>query len=384
MKLFFLTRTYPDDKTGGALIRKGQIEHFRKYGYDVWIIAPNYLDKRIIYNQGEKCILYPLRIGIRCTILLEALGFCDDYLSNWAKNAAKYLQQYICADDIIFATSGGELGTLSLGAILKNKIGCKLIYNLHDPIGFTHVNGYFLKYYSIFSFHIPRDRIVKRYLLQADAVITSSISYMTFLNSKYNIKNIHACYFGYLTESNLHLQKKVDDIVHIVYGGALSQLQHVDLFIKYAIKNPHIKISVIGNYLQKKNLLIYQDKVAFLHSMPQDEYLTYLSLNADIGFLSLDGPLSDLCIPSKLFEYINLGIPILAIIKGDTARIVEEYEYGVIATFSESSIQNALQLVANNDNRKKWKSNILRDRERWSMDFRIKEFINIINKITSK
>lgn len=144
MKLFFITRTFPDEKTGGAIIRKGTVENLRKCGYDVWIIAPNYSSKEFVVNKCNRYILCPIKMSLRISLILESFGICDDYLQYWAKESIRYLIDYVTKDDLIFATSGGELGSIMLGLMLKEKVGSKVVANLHDPIGFTWIMVLFL------------------------------------------------------------------------------------------------------------------------------------------------------------------------------------------------------------------------------------------------
>lgn len=110
--------------------------------------------------------------------------------------------------------------------------------------------------------------------------------------------------------------------------------------------------------------------------------MDYLNTNADVGFLSLAGIVSELCIPSKFYEYINLGIPILAIIGGDTKKIILEFEYGIVADFSKQSIQKALAILVDKKKRQIWRNNIIRDRNVWSMEYQIKNLIKIFKKVT--
>lgn len=383
MKLFFITRTFPDEKTGGAIIRKGTVENLRACGYDVWIIAPNYSSKEFIINKYDRYILCPIKMSLRIPLVLESFGICDDYLQYWAKDSICYLKDYVTKDDLIFATSGGELGTIMLGLMLKEIVGSKVVVNLHDPIGFTWINGVFLKYYSFLSYHSSRDKLVGNLLEQTDAVVTSSITYKNALENKYHLNNVYSWHFGYINDYHFLKEKEITDSVHIVYGGALGKLQRVDLFLESSVDFPNIEISVVGNYLNNKKMRPFFDKVNFLSPMSQMEYLDFLSRNADVGFLSLDGIVSELCVPSKFYEYINLGIPILAIIKGDTKNIILEFDYGVVADFSRQSIRNALGMLVDKGKRQIWKNNIIRDRNNWSMECQIKNLVKILSKVVS-
>ena len=72
---------------------------------------PNYISKDLIVEKNIVQIPFKGTHIQKLVSLLERVGICEDYLDN----AFEYLKE-----DIIFATSGGELGSL-----LKNKIHCK-------------------------------------------------------------------------------------------------------------------------------------------------------------------------------------------------------------------------------------------------------------------
>lgn len=383
MKVFFLTRTYPNDDTGGAIIRKGTIEYLKKNGYEVWIVVPNYNSKNIDTDYDKKHILYPVRWNLKLLKILESVGFLHDYLQLWAKETSKFLLSFVSKNDLLFATSGGELGPVLLGCYLKEQVKCKLIYNLHDPIGFTYVNNIYVKYYPRFLFHVPREKFVAEIIKLPDAIITSSEAYREALISKYGIKNVHSCYFGYIEKSKVVNEKKYTDKIHIVYGGTLGKLQRVDLFVKEAVKFSNVKVTIIGNYTSNKELIAYRDKIELLPSMPLSEYVNFLCQYADIGLLSLDGLIAELCVPSKFFEYINVGIPILGIIRGDTKKIIQNFEYGIATEFTEGSIAEAIRQISDEKMINKWKNNVLKDRNNWSMEYRMKDFLSIINNVTS-
>ena len=72
---------------------------------------------------------------------LERVGWFDDYLDPWVASALPYLSKIICKDDVIFCTSGGELGTIKLGALIKEETGCKFVVNFRDPLNYGYMEG---------------------------------------------------------------------------------------------------------------------------------------------------------------------------------------------------------------------------------------------------
>lgn len=90
-----------------------------------------------------------------------------------------------------------------------------------------------------------------------------------------------------------------------------------------------------------------QDRVRLLGKMPYERMMAY-TRNADLG-LTLDKDTNlnyRFSLPNKLFDYLNAGIPVLATDLPEVARIVRQYDAGVvIATPTPSDIAAAVRGV---------------------------------------
>lgn len=83
------------------------------------------------------------------------------------------------------------------------------------------------------------------------------------------------------------------------------------------------------------------DNMLFLSSVPKEEVASYWSL-LDVSIIHLaDQPLFETVIPSKIFECMGMGIPVLHGVRGESARIVTDNAIGL--TFVPG---NAEDLVA--------------------------------------
>jgi glycosyltransferase involved in cell wall biosynthesis len=383
-KIFFLTRTYPDqDNGGGGIIRKGTVHYLRKYGYEVCIIAPNYRGKQIEIDEDRQHILLPHVGHFKFCTMMESMGVWDDYLEGWATHAAKYLKDIVCENDLLFVTSGGELGMIILAYKLKISTKCKFIVNFHDPLSFTTINGERLNYIKSRIPHVTRDRAEFFYLKTAEAIITSSIAYRDGLIKKYPLfkGKIYNNYFGYIHELPVSAKLAVDSIC-IVYGGAMSKIQSPEILANAVSGIKQIKVLYVGNWENNLELLKYKNnnQIELISPMSNEEYTTFLSEKADIGFISLQGQLSALCIPSKFYEFINLGIPVLATIEGDTRLIISQNEYGMVSNYDVDSLRKTILKMCDANKLLKFKNKILKERFIWSMEYRIKEIIDIIEK----
>lgn len=388
MKIFYLTRTDPDENSGGAVIRRGSIHFMRDYGYEVWVVMPAKINQDCYIDEDRKRILinrYDNKVLDKLLILGESVGLLDDYLQPWANKAYKILKNksIIHAEDIVFATSGGELGMLILGRKLARDTGCKFIINLHDPIAFTTMDKRTLSYRSKRTewMHVKRDKQEACLFHSSAMVITSSMFYQKNLQAKYPAlqSKIFCNHFGYIEkEANVNTKEFNRDSIVITYGGAVGSLQSLQILPEATKFSENIKACIVCDKSKHSQFQSISENVGLYDMMPHDKYLNFLKEETDIGFLSLVGELSDVCVPSKLYEYINVGLPILAIVGGDAKKIIEERRYGVVADYSVGSLNAALEKLCQPAFYNECKRNILMDREEWYMGNKVKELLDMI------
>ena len=376
--IYFITRTLPEGNSGGALIRRGQINFLRSEGYKVVVVAPG---PNTIISDDKILIKYNTnRIAFLYNVALSYLRIKCDYLASWAESAEKVLSNIVRKEDIVLATSGGEMGTLYLASLLKKNLGCKALINLHDPIVHTLLEG---EYSYKSKYPIPnRDASEKRIFSSVDGIITSSQYYCNYLRKKYNdIATRFFCHhFGYINEiTNPQTEVRNGARINVIYGGNMGHLQGPEILIEVAKKFPEIDFTLVGNI----SFTIPQccRNVKCMPTMKYENFVDYMVKNSDIGFFSLKGNISKWCVPSKLYEYINVGLPIIASIHGDAKNIITENKFGIACDYDVESIACALNKMKDIQAIKLMKQNILNNRAEWYMGNTIKELTTVIESI---
>ncbi len=388
MKIWFLTRSlYPYQKTGGGQIREGQVSNLKALGWEVSVIMPNYLSDA--YIEKDEIIQIPFNDKDKLIYLLLKLGIYEDYMDGWVKKAFLYLKNRIKIDDIVFTTSGGEPGMVKLGFLLKKYTGCNFIVNFHDPLSYTLVNGIKDDEGSSRS----RDKQEKKYLSGADLIITSSVSNKISLQNKYPqwSNKVRNNYFGYIKSFEvLENIKKDSKKLRIAYAGSFQDTQKPEsLYYAYLkIKDKiNIEIYFIGNSKEYEPLSKVNDEnIIFINYLPHDKFMHFMIENIDVGYVSLAKDYFGACVPSKIFEYINLGLPILgALPYGDGYDIINTNNYGISTYFNDiDGISNAIIEFKARDNLSKYRYNIKRDKDLWSMSNRILDVQNMIKDLVDK
>jgi glycosyltransferase involved in cell wall biosynthesis len=387
LKIWFLTRSlYPYQKGGGGQIRFGQVQFLQKLGWEIIIAMPNFNNTKI--DIIDNIVQIPCIQNQKICSLLERIGIYEDYLDKWVDSAFEYLKDKISNEDIVFATSGGELGMIKLGSLLKNELNCKFVINFHDPIDYSLVHGKKLNK----RFHVSREKQEKKYLKNSDLIITSSKSNQESLSDKYPEfqERLQCNYFGYIKKFDLLIdENKKSTKLKIAYVGNMGDTQRPEILYeayKRVENKKDIEIYFIGDSKNYKPLQNIRDKnVKFVDFLPHEEFLKFMVDNIDVGFVCLANDYLGACVPSKIYEYINLGLPMIgALPKGDGMDIINNNKYGIAYKYYDvEGIAKAMNKMSNKYYLEEIKNNIISDKDKWYMGEKIKEVDVMLRRLVN-
>jgi len=138
-------------------------------------------------------------------------------------------------------------------------------------------------------------------------------------------------------------KKKSNDKMKIIYTGTISsyvKAERLNLAYQKLLRDhPELKgkieIDIYGQkgyyyYLKYRKTLV--QGINFKGFINHDDLMNRLAKDADIGYFSLINERYAYAMPSKLFEYINLELPILASLPdGEAKSLVEQHQIGKVA-----------------------------------------------------
>lgn len=361
--------------TGCGGLRNTYVEMLREK-YDVTVVTPNYYEQEMVIN--DQYILIPFFPKLKMHIY-EAAGLCEDYLDKWSKITSSYLEKVVKKDDLIFATSGGELGCIKIAYYVQKHVGCKVIINLHDPVNYTHIGA--IKVGG--KLHVSRDNLVRKYMLNAEGIITWAHEYANTLKSMYpEIKMIKGIYRGY-RKCKIWETHQIKKDFKIVYAGAMGRDQGVDKVIKTWGENKDIKIELIGNAGKKiKKLAEKYPNVTLLKQMPYEECMNYMKREADIGVVCIVAQEFGIATPSKLFDLINLELPILGIMPDGEGQNLINSGYGLAADYKEvEKNRNNLEMMKDTAYYNKITEYIKKKKPEWAMEKLFEEVYEFIDEV---
>lgn len=128
--------------------------------------------------------------------------------------------------------------------------------------------------------------------------------------------------------------------IHFTFAGNIGKVQNLDIIIKAFGNlsdeyNNKAQLNLIGdgshlealkNLVKSKNI----KNVVFWGRKPREEIFSYLD-GSDFLLVSLvDKPIFSLTVPAKIQTYIAASKPIMAVINGDAADIIEENNLGFV------------------------------------------------------
>lgn len=148
--------------------------------------------------------------------------------------------------------------------------------------------------------------------------------------------------------------------IHFTFAGNIGTVQNLDNVIEAfgklseeSLDKAQLNIIGDGSYLENLKVIVEQKSfknIVFWGRKPREEIYKYLS-GSDFLIVSLiDKEIFSLTVPAKTQTYIATGKPIMAIINGEAAEIIQENNLGLVAIPSDiEQIKSVFQIAINQD-----------------------------------
>lgn len=341
MTIFYLTRTSIDNNSGGAYARKSQVELLKKRFVDQDIVVCDFKSLKFLSFINNTYFT-------KFLLVLQRLGIVEDYLDFACIFLFWHLKERVHRNDIVIATSGGELAMVKLAAKLKKQTCCTILAMLHDPISFCEIAGHSVSR----RYHVPRDKLIPKYFNLHDAVFVSSNSYQSWLKSIPSITvDIGLCSLGFHRISQISARKFPVSKKFLEFGffGNMGKYQSPEIFAKaleLCENRENMRLHYIGDsshFVERTR--IRMNNVLFTGYLRGDDFLDYIDANIDVGLVSLSSRYLANCVPLKFYDCIGMGLPVIAsIYEGDVASALSTFSLGLSSDFGD-----VLQLAKNMD-----------------------------------
>ena len=145
-------------------------------------------------------------------------------------------------------------------------------------------------------------------------------------------------------ENNFFIKENsLENFFLVMYSGNLGIANDLKMVIDAISKlnNPNICLVVIGRGNSREKLITYcQSKGSLVFKFldwQTPEMMKYSFASADLAIVNLGNIASKIGIPSKLFNFLSVGTPILSITEkgNDLANLIEKYNIGKAFSIDE-------------------------------------------------
>ena len=321
--------SYPNEGPNAKRMRTFY-EAFKAAGHDVCVLAPENPDVQTDDVIGFKNVPLKSKSSLNRLMNQFSIGF------NSVKAAKKFGKA-----DVVITTSPPALISI-FGKKIAKKSKAKLVYDVRDiwPDVAWEMGSFSQKsmYSRVFEWNrnhmlkhsdlvtaVSRGKVqkLKGYCPKAEVVYITNGLDEKFLENRVNSKLVED--YG------------LDKTFTCVYIGNLGLAQGLMQLLTIAKKAKENKLPVkfllFGSGVEEKELKAFAEKnnldnVLFPGRLPNVDMFTVLSY-AGLSFVPLVNEKLTDSIPTKLYEALGVGCPVLLAAAGESAEIVEECKLGI-------------------------------------------------------
>ena len=357
MKILFITDNFPPETNAPASRTFEHVSEWVRQGAEVTVVtcAPNFPRGEVFpgyrnsWYSKEKILGFEL-IRVKTFIAPNSGLFKRmlDFISFMIMSAI--VSVLLKKHDVVVATSPQFFSAISGWFIAKVR-NSKFIFEVRDiwPASMRAV-GY-TKYVRIFSLFERLELFLYR---SADAIVVVTQAFKSELTQrgidKHKIEVVTNGVDTKIFYKNSELREifrnkfQLKDKFVVGYVGTLGMSHALETIIIAAEKLPKIQFVFVGDGAKRKDLdLLIKERslgnVLMIPAQPKEEMPSVWN-GCDVALVTLKyTPLFKTVIPSKIFECMATGTPIiLSTPKGEAAKIVEENAVGFYC-FPENSTE---------------------------------------------
>lgn len=299
-----------------------------------------------------------LKQAIRTSLknMKNAMMIPDDMI-GWLPDAARLGEQIIQQHEIpiMFSTSGPYTCHL-VARKLKNKTGIKWIADFRDPwTQNMHRSGIKLR-------EMWEESMEKSVMGEADVITTVTQRFADNFKQKFgsHIKRMEVIYNGFDPNDYKHIESHSNhDQFTFIYTGIFYKERNPRLFLeaiaelinegKILREDILLKFAGVFDYpsysdnMDCVRKLQLEDRVDIMGNLPHRKALSAMKSATVLLLIGDTAPGSEAYIPGKLYEYMAIGHPILALsFEGESTSIIRSFGLGeVVDPLDKEAIKSA-------------------------------------------
>jgi glycosyltransferase involved in cell wall biosynthesis len=363
-KILIVSQYYHPDVTAAAFRIKETADILSSKGHQISVITAK--PHKGIINSSKKYDDANVKV-IRLPIIKYYGKGKWNYLAHYASfmlNALfAYLVNFGQKSDVVFATSP-PLSVGLAGFLMSAIQGSKFILDIRDIWPDSAVAAGQLNQNSkLYKF----GKILEQWLYKkADLITCVSIPMADYIRGFIIKGNVAVIYNG-VPHQYLHSEGDretpnntlfEDNKINITYLGNMGYVQNLQVILEVAkqIKDemPEIKFYFIGDGIEKSRLEKFKednflDNVMIIGPVAKTQAIQLMRESSALFFQLKDDMVMEKTVPSKVFDYMTAGKPILFGIRGEGKLILEQVKGNIYyKPDSTESFINAVQKLKKN------------------------------------
>ena len=412
MNILLIAYYYPPIISGGSQRPVRMAKYLAKLGNRVTVLAPAYtranpLEPDVIriydasHNMNRRGIRGLQWLFLRISVeLLNHLGRYSSIYSRWRRSVMHHADGILqrAKPEVIMATYP-PVETLEIGLFLSKKFKLPLVADFRDGLLFEPVE---FKRLSRFACLQQRYKKIEAEIAShAAAIITISPYLSAYFKNTYNLENVATIPNGYDPDDLAGAAAKISfaaDVFHIVHAGkiALSDsalsllpfiaaLERVLLADMTMAKKMHLHFIGKLTAKEKKSLAALKKKgIISLYGEKDRSFSLAMQRRSDLLLLITPTERPGIA-PGKLFEYLAMQKPILALDSGTyAAEILKETKSGwAVPALDPEMISKTIEKIINDRDYRAFMTPIENKIQKYSATCQIKELNTILQQILS-
>ena len=230
--------------------------------------------------------------------------------------------------DVFIIQSPPLLVALS-GLLLSKVLGCKNILNVSDIWPLSALELEVIKKGSFYSF---LEKIEKINYKLADKIIGQSEEILTHIKGVVDTDSL--IYRNVPNYRKFSVKEKSKGNLKIVYAGLLGYAQGIlNICSEINFKEIGVELHIYGAGMEENEIKQFSEKSdnnIFFHGVKSAKEIKDEIRKFDIGFVPLKNKIYG-ALPSKIFELMQLGIPILYVGSGEAEEIIASKKSGLFS-----------------------------------------------------
>jgi glycosyltransferase involved in cell wall biosynthesis len=238
-------------------------------------------------------------------------------------------------------------------------------------------------------------RMERWFIHRVEAFITVSIVISEEYKRLYNVENPVVVYNSphrVEVESNRLLRNEFnvpDDALLFLYQGGLSASRGIEVLLETfeRMNDSKLHLVLMGSGIHEDLCAAAAKRCESIHLRPPVPYheLIQYTAGADIGVISTQNLCLNnwFCMPNKMFEYIQAGVPVLCNDLYDCRRVIKEYGLGeIIPEYTSSALEIIVKSMATMD-LNKYQGGLKRAKEHFVWESEEPKLLKIYQRIQS-